>query len=113
MKVNWHIWLYVGFAVVVTILLVNTFGSKGANEKQIRTEMKIEQVEQKRVSDSLLADEKLKNKDEIIAALKDNQQNLITKYEATKPVYRAIRPAVRDLSSDSLNAAIERFRPID
>ena len=55
----------VAVIVLATLLISNILRKSPPNEKLIRAEMKIEQLEEKRKSDSLVWVEKLKVKDEL------------------------------------------------
>lgn len=65
-------------SVLVTIQVMQLFNRRQDRyEKLIRAEMKIEQLEEKRLSDSLLMVEQLKAKDLVIAALNDKDTVII------------------------------------
>jgi hypothetical protein len=101
MKINLNTILIVVVAVLVT-LQVNSFFKKSApNEKLIRAEMKIEQLEGGRIADSLLTIEKLKAKDLVIAGLNEKDTVYIRNINSSNERIKNIPASVNIISDDA------------
>lgn len=75
--------LPIAVVVMATLLISNILRKSPPNEKLIRAEMKIEQLEEKRKYDSLLLVEQLKAKDLVIAALQQKDTVIIQKINSS------------------------------
>jgi hypothetical protein len=93
--------LIVAVAVLVTLQVSSMFRKSSPNESLIRAEMKIEQLEQKRLSDSVLLVEQLKAKDLVIAALQEKDTVYIRNINSSNERVKNIPAAVNNISDDA------------
>lgn len=96
-----NILLLVALTVMATLILSSILRKPTPNEKLIRAEMKIEQLEEKRKSDSLLLVEQLKAKDLLIAALQDKDTVIIRNINSSNDRIKNIPAAVNNISDDA------------
>jgi len=108
-KVNINTILIVAVAVLVTLQLNSFFKKSPPNEKLIRAEMKIEQLEEKRksdwVKDSLLIDAQSK----IIAVLQDKDTVIIRNINSSNDRVKKIPATVDNFDKSELHGAFSNF----
>lgn len=98
---------------LIALLTWNVRGlvtSSPKSEKMIRAEERIKALEEKRLSDSLLNEAYLKQKDAIIAILRDRDTVLVTKYMKSNEKLKTIPVTVRNYTNEELRRAIYSFR---
>ena len=101
--------LLVASAVLVTLQLNSCFGKKTVNENAIRNEMRIEALEEKRKSDSLIWVEKLRLKDAEISALKQKDTVFIQRIIQSNDRIKQIPVTVSGFDKSELRRAITNY----
>jgi hypothetical protein len=109
MKLPLNQLLLIALVVLVTLQVDGCFKKTPANEKLIRAEEKIKQVEQKRQSDSLINEAFLKVKNDSIALLQEQLIANGTKLQVNKISYDKIKPIVIDYSREQLRTEASRY----
>ena len=99
----------VAVIVLATLLISNILRKSPPNEKLIRAEMKIEQLEEKRKSDSLVWVEKLKVKDAEIEALKQKDTVFIQRIIQSNDRIKQIPVTVSGFDKSELRRAITNY----
>lgn len=89
-------------AVLVTLQISSMFRGKQPDEKLIRNEMKLERLEEKRVTDSLFHVEIIAQKDSVIALLKSKDAIIVNHYTQSNEKLKNIPAAVTSLSVQQL-----------
>lgn len=100
-KININTILLVAVSVMLTLIIYSTLQKSPPNEKLIRAEMKIEQLEEKRKSDSLLLVEQLKAKDLVISALQDKDTVYIRNINQSNERIKNIPATVNNITDDA------------
>ncbi len=101
--------LWIAVTVLITLQVKSCFTKTPPNEKLIRTEEQIKQVEQKRISDSLLNASFLKVKDDSIMSLKEQLFGNNHKLQVNKNTYDKVKPIVTDYSREQLRSEAVRY----
>jgi len=99
----------VAVIVLATLLISNILRKSPPNEKLIRAEMKIEQLEEKRKSDSVLSAERLKAKDDLIQLLQQKDTIIIRNINSSNDRIKKIPAAVNNLDKQQLRGAFTNF----
>ena len=94
---------------IAAISISNFFRKSPPNEKLIRSEMRIEQLEEKRKSDSVLSAERLKAKDDLIQLLQQKDTIIIRNINSSNDRIKKIPAAVNNLDKQQLRGAFTNF----
>lgn len=101
--------LIVALTAIITLNVSSFFRKSPPNEKLIRTEMRIEQLEEKRKSDSVLSAERLKAKDDLIQLLQQKDTVIIRNINSSNDRIKKIPAAVGNLDKQQLRGAFTNF----
>ena len=101
--------LIVALTAIITFNVSSFFRKSPPNEKLIRSEMKIEHLEEKRKSDSLLYVERLKAKDDLFQLLQQKDTVIIRNINSSNDRIKKIPAAVNNLDKQQLRGAFTNF----
>lgn len=94
--------LFVLVAILVTLQITSMLKGSHPNEKAIRNEIKLEQLEEKRITDSTAYAIILATKDSLIAVLKNKNITIVNQTIKQDEKLKNIPAKVNNLSVDSL-----------
>lgn len=105
-KINLTIVAWVVIAVMLTLQLKSCFDRTPPNEKVIRLDEQIKAIEQQRVSDSMIAAGKLREKDIEIAYLRQQDTVYVNKLVTNDKKIKASNDRVDGLTNSELERSI-------
>lgn len=108
MKITLTTILLIAVAVLVVLQFKSCFDKTPPNEKIIRSDMKIEQLEKQRIVDSIALSEARNKYDSLIADVLDDKK-FQSQYQPLKKTYEKIPRIVNDFDREQLRRAVANY----
>ncbi len=102
LKENITTLLFVLVAILVTLQITSMLKGSHPSEKAIRNEIKLEQLEERRINDSVISAERISLRDSVIAVLKRKEPVFVNQIVKANEKIKDVTPRVNHLSIDSL-----------
>lgn len=109
MKINVQTILIVAVCVLLALRIESCFHRTPVNETMIRNEVKLQALEEKRLSDSVTFAAKIKWYDSLLSVSQQMSLQLASKYQATKVIYEKIPVIVDNLDKEQLRAGANSY----
>lgn len=109
MKITWTTILLVVAIVLATLYIESLFDKTPPNEKIIRSDIKIEQLEKKVIADSIATMKERREKDSTIAVLNEKYDNLEKQKQPIRNALRQVHIVVSDFDKEQLRRGSKEF----
>ena len=109
MKIPWTTILLIVVAILVTLQLKSCLDKTPPNEKMIKSDMKIEELNKKVIADSVALKEERHKSDSVIALSDERFMNLVSKRQPIINVIKQTPVTVSNLDKEQLRSGSKDF----
>lgn len=102
--------LWVVLGILLCLQIKSIFDKQRKTYEMGRTEEKIKNLEEKRLSDSATFAEKIRWYDSLLSVSQQMSLQLASKYQATKVIYEKVPIVINSLDREQLRIAVTDFK---